>query len=164
MRVPTRRYDVRPKAKDPVMTVEKVQELQKKLERLKNKHPKLSQEVQRLAEMGDFSENAAYQIAKGKLRGLNNKILEIEARLNRAEVINPNADTSEVQLGHSVTVELNGQNKTYKILGSTEINPTAGIISRHSPLGSQLLGRKLNEEFEIILNKKTSQAKIISIK
>jgi predicted RNase H-like nuclease (RuvC/YqgF family) len=82
MQVPIRKKEtyVKPKP-DPYLTEEKFQELQRKLESLKKRHPGLSAEVKRLAEMGDFSENAGYQLAKGRLRALNQRILELEVQL-----------------------------------------------------------------------------------
>jgi len=46
---------------DPHITEEKFIELKNKLEKMKKRHPGLASEVKRLAEMGDFSENAAYR-------------------------------------------------------------------------------------------------------
>ncbi|MFH0814829.1 MAG: hypothetical protein V1902_01950, partial [Candidatus Falkowbacteria bacterium] len=79
MRVPTRRAEKNIKNTfDPFITQTKFDELKIKLEKLKKSQPTAISEVQRLAEMGDFSENAAYQMAKGRLRGINQRILELE--------------------------------------------------------------------------------------
>jgi len=82
MRVPIRKPDkylpVRP---DPKMTRAKFDKLEADLERMKKIRPHLAAEVKRLAAMGDFSENAAYQIAKGSLRGLNQRMLDVENQL-----------------------------------------------------------------------------------
>ncbi len=125
---------------DHFVTKAKLSELQKKLERLKKIQPEAAAEVARLAELGDFSENAEYQLAKGKLRGINNGILRLEHDIHQAVLITPQSN-SAVAIGHTVTVEINGQTKTYHILGSTETDPTNGVISYLSPLGAILLGR-----------------------
>ncbi|NQT50374.1 GreA/GreB family elongation factor [Candidatus Kuenenbacteria bacterium] len=163
MRVPKRRYDTVRKKPDPVITSDKYLELKNKLGKLKSAQPTAISEVKRLAEMGDFSDNAAYQMAKGKLRGINRGIEETEDQLNRAEVINPAKDISNVSVGHTVTIEINGQEKTYKILGSVETNPALNIISRHSPLGSALLGKKVSDIFDLKLGNKDTKCKIIKI-
>jgi transcription elongation factor GreA len=120
-------------------------------------------EVATLAEMGDLSENAAYQIAKGKLRGINQRILDIEAQLKRAIIIKNKPGSTTVQLGSTVTVEINGQEKRYLLLGSSEVNPLNNIISHNSPLGTVLMGKKINETFSVPLKDKVLKGKIISI-
>ncbi len=135
---------------DPMLTVEKIKELEAKLDRLKNySRPKGGEEVKRLAEFGDFSENVEYQLAKGKLRGINNAITTIENQLKNATIIEPNSQHDMVQIGHQVTIENNGKEKTYLILGSTETDPQKGVISHVSPLGSALIGKKIGETVEL---------------
>ncbi len=130
---------------DPNITEEKYQELKAKLEKLKKAQPHAISEVKRLALMGDFSENVAYQMAKGRLRGINQRILDIEDHLKRAEIIKSPKDKSKVQLGHRVTVEVKGEEKIYLILGSSETNPKDNVISHNSPLGSALLNKKVGD-------------------
>lgn len=165
MQVPIRRKEtyIKPKP-DPYLTEAKFQELKNKLEKLKtHTRPQAAQEVKRLAEMGDFSENVGYQVAKGRLRGLNQRILEIEDHLKNAVIFYPNKNTQVVQLGHTVIIELNGKQKTYTILGSSETNPTAGVISHNSPIGAALLGRGVGEKINVKLADKETEIKIIKI-
>ena len=148
---------------DPMITEVKFLELKEKLEYLKNKaRPQTAAEVARLAEMGDFSENYAYQAAKGRLRGINNNILKLEHQLNRAVIIKPK-NNDRLAVGHTVTVESNGKSKTYQILGSSETDPTRGIISQNSPIGSALLGKKVGEIVNVTLGNKQTEYKITSI-
>lgn len=166
MRVPTRKSEqrnIRTKT-DYHITQTKFNELNSKLNTLKNfSRPKVSKEVAYLAQDGDFSENAGYQMAKGKLRGINNSILKIEDAIKKAVIIKTDQHTNIVQLGHSVKVRTNNHEKIYTILGSSETNPTKGIISQNSPLGSALLGRKVGEEISIVLANKQVVYKIIEI-
>lgn len=130
---------------DPLLTQEKFAELKSKLEHLKSIRPKQAEEVSRLADLGDFSENAGYQFAKARLRGINNGITTIEKQLNNAEIITTEAQTDTVQIGHTVTIERDGKTNTYQILGSTETNPQKGIISHLSPIGEALIGCGVND-------------------
>lgn len=148
---------------DQHLTEAKYNELKNKLERLKFNRPRLAEEVKKYASDGDFSENAAYQIAKGRLRGVNQRILELEDHLKRAVIIKPNKNSSTVQLGSSVTVEGDGREKTYLILGSSETDPTKGIISRNSPIGAALIGRRLGDRIKIKLADRKIEYKIIKI-
>ncbi len=118
-------------------------ELKKRLDYWVNvKRPQEAAEVARLALMGDFSENVGYQLAKGRLRGLNQRILDLENLIKKAEIIAPKSD-DYVDIGHQVTLSRQGQERVFTILGSNESDPTRGIISHRSPLGAALLGKKV---------------------
>lgn len=165
MQIPKRKSEnyIRPKF-DPHITEDKFNELKEKMEKLKKSHPRAAEEVKRLAKMGDFSENFAYQAAKGHLRGINQRILEIEDQLNRAVIIKPDKELCAVQIGCNVTIETNGKQSTYVILGSAETNPSLGIISHNSPLGSALLGRKVGDVINLKLADREVEYKIMEIK
>lgn len=165
MRTPIRKPGIYTHQKpDPHLTEAKFIELKNKLERLKKiSHPKAVDEVKRLAEMGDFSDNAAYSMAKGRLRGINQRVLEIEDHLKRSLIITPVKNSQTVQLGHNVTIETNGKQKTYLLLGSAETNPAKGIISHNSPIGSALIGHRVGDIIKIKTLNKEVDYKIIRI-
>jgi transcription elongation factor GreA len=163
---------------DPVLTSEKARELAAKLDKLKNhSRPKGAEEVRRLAELGDFSENVEYQLAKGKLRGINQAILTIENQLKNAVIIEPNTQHDTVAVGHTVTIRnedkaklrTNSQGesgtgeKKYLILGSTETSPEQGVISHVSPLGAALIGKKVGDTIHIKTTEKQTAYLITKI-
>lgn len=164
MRTPTRKPDQYLRGKpDPHITIEKFNELESKLSMMKNAQGPLAEEVKRLASDGDFSENAAYQIAKGRLRGLNQGITETEDLLSRAEIIEPPVYSGVVQQGNFVTVQTSNGIRKFHILGSTQTNPTQGIISDSSPLGKALLGKHVGEVANINLISGVVEYKILKI-
>jgi len=165
MQVPRRKGDARLNQKvDPYLTAGKYQEMVAKLERMLASRPRLAEEVKRLAEMGDFSENAGYQLAKGRLRGLNQRILDLENHLKVAVIIKTNPKAETVQIGSRVTLRKDGKEKEYTILGSTESDPIRGVISYSSPLGAALMGHKEGEEIKVKLaGGKETEYKIIKI-
>lgn len=164
MRVPIRKSGKYTHLKvDPRITQKKFEELTNTLARLKKSRPRVAEEVKTLAQMGDFSENAAYQIAKGRLRGMNQRILDIGDLLRRAVIIEHQKNDGTVQLGHTVTVVTGGKQKNYQILGSSEADPLKGIISHNSPIGSALIGRRIGNSVKIQLGKKEVEYKIIKI-
>lgn len=165
MRVPIRKPGKFTHQKpDPHLTEEKFSELKDKLKTLKASQPKLADEVRRLAELGDLSENAAYQIAKGKLRSVNQKIIDLENHLNSAVIIKPDNDTTSVQTGHTVTIEIDDKQLTYLILGSSETNPGQGVISHNSPIGAAIIGRHVGDTVKIKAKDKLISCTIISIR
>lgn len=164
MRVPIRKPGKYTHIKsDPHITEQKHLELLSSLEKMKSARQRAAEDVKNLATDGDFSENAGYQSAKGKLRGINQRILGIEDMLRRAIVVNPQADKSIVSLGHRVTVESSGKQKTYQILGSAETDPARGIISHNSPLGSGMIGKKIGDVIRVSLADKEVEYRIIRI-
>lgn len=165
MRLPIRKLGkYSNKKSDLYITEEKAQKYKDELDKLKNySQPQAIVEVKRLAEMGDFSENAAYQMAKGKLRGINSRILKLETATNQAKVIKSNNQTDIVSIGHQVIIEMEGIKKEYKILGSAESDPSKGIISHTSPLGVVLVGKKLGRTFDIKIADREVRCKILKI-
>ena len=149
---------------DPYITREKYNKLKLSLDRLiKTDRPLAIKDVKEQAAFGDFSENAAYGIAKGKLRGINNKILRIEGYLKNAIIIDENKKSNTVQLGSIVTIKSGNKTKQYKILGSAEVNIAKGIISHNSPLGSSLIGKSQGEIIKIKINNQLVEFKILKI-
>ncbi|OJI06865.1 hypothetical protein BK004_01865 [bacterium CG10_46_32] len=164
MRVPIRKSEKYTYlAVDPNMTQEKFDALSAQLSRMKKSRPALAKEVARLAENGDFSENAEYQIAKGKLRGLNQRMLEIESHLNKASIIAPGSFGGMVRMGSAVVVEVNGQQKTFRILGSSETKPEAGIISHQSPIGMALIGKVAGDDAIVKTKKGETLYRVVSV-
>ena len=120
-------------------------------------------EVQRTGQMGDFSENAAYQDAKGRMRRIHARIAILTDRLNRAQVIKPDHHSTKIQLGSTVVLDIYGEEKTFEIVGPTETNPARGRISHLSPLGAALIGRSPGDEFFVKAGKNETAYKIVKL-
>ena len=114
---------------------------------------KLGAELKRTREFGDLSENAEYKEAKrekrkneGRIRYLNNmirtaKIIEVE----KAEGIT---------LFDRVTIlnEKTGAEKKIQIVTTLRQNALLGYVSKESPLGAALLGKKEGDRAEVTVN------------
>ena len=108
MRLPIRKAGKYTNLKpDAHLTPEKLAELKNKLEKLKKIRPRLAREVKELSTTGDFSENAGYQMAKGRLRSLNQRILDLEEMIKNVVIIKLKK-SGVVELGNTVTVEISG--------------------------------------------------------
>lgn len=164
MQIPIRKPDKRSQIKpDHRLTATKFAEFESRLKQLKKNRPRAAEEVKHLSETGDFSENAGYQAAKAHLRGINQRILELEEQLKKAEIIKAAVDASTVQLGHYVTIDMAGKQVTYLILGSAETNPSQGVISRNSPIGSALIGHRVGDRVTFQSATKTFECRIVKI-
>jgi len=149
---------------DPHITREKYNKLKASRRRLIDiDRPLAIKDVKDQAAFGDFSDNAAYSIAKGKLRSINNRILKIESQLRNAVIIKNNPKSETVRIGNTVTVESWGKTKIYKILGSAEVDISSGVISHNSPLGSALLGKKKGEIVKVKIKDKEAEFRIVEV-
>jgi transcription elongation GreA/GreB family factor len=169
MRIPKRRGEELRRIRqvsDDYLTEEKIEKLKRDLNRLiKIERPQAIFETQRLAEMGDFSENVGYQIAKANLRRINDRIILIEERLKRAIVIESGADSfGRVRIGSTVVIESDGVRLTYKILGSQETDPLHGRISHLSPIGSSLIGRSVGDDVAVRVGNNDRVFKILEVR
>ncbi len=98
---------------------------------------------------GDLSENAEYDAAKDRQSHLEGRILDLEARVSLAEVI----DVSKVEPSDRVifgtTVDLEdedtGEALQYRIVGMEQADVKLRLISYNSPIGRAVVGRKVGD-------------------
>ena len=150
------------------LTPEGKKQLEEKLEYYKTiKRPEISKKIGIAREYGDLSENAEYDAAKEEQAQLESEILEIEAKLRNAVVINKSKiDTSIVSIGCYVKVYDADfdEEVEYQIIGSTESNPLKGLISNESPVGQALLGKKVGETVKVDTPAGVATLKILAIR
>ena len=68
-------------------------------------------------------------------------------RKANAEVIHPSSDGT-VNFGSTVTIERNGRQQTFRIVGVDEADAAQGLISFRAPLANAVLGTKAGEVVE----------------
>ena len=176
--IPRRQWSRRPPPNnEPVyLTPEGVKRLEARLARLKAFLPDAIAETARTSAYGDRSDSAEYKEAKGILRRTHGQIFNIEDQLRRVALIPPTGAgaTGTVQLGSTVTVEIKKDGaasrapapsrKTFRILGSSETDPSRGRISHTSPLGAALLGHIAGDIVTVQAPGGAQEYKIIEIK
>jgi len=102
------------------------------------KRKEIALKIQEAKELGDLSENAAYQEAKDAQAALETRILDLELLLKNSTLIKPRKNSGIVEVGSQVTVQSLSFPKTKKqflIIGAQEADPAQGKISNESPLG-----------------------------
>ena len=115
---------------------------------------------------GDLKENAEYHAAKDRLAFLDARIGELSDLLSRTQVIDPASyDHDKIRFGSTVMLEnlTTNEEVTYTIVGSTESNPDRGLISYHSPLSKQLMGRGEGEEVTIKLPSGSQEYEVLEV-
>ena len=111
-----------------------------------NKRHEIAEKIKESRAFGDLSENSEYDEAKNEQAKLEARINEIENILNNSDIISESdISTDTVGIGCRVKV----YDKKYKeeidfiIVGSAEAHPLENKISDESPIGLQLLGKKV---------------------
>jgi transcription elongation factor GreA len=140
------------------LTAEGKKELEKELDELIKGRPAIAERIAIARSFGDLSENEEYSSARNEQKVAESRIMEIQDILKNAKVIRGGKKT-KVDLGATVTLNMNGKKATYTVVGTTEANPLEGKISNESPIGKALLGHKTGESFEF----NGKKIKIISI-
>lgn len=98
--------------------------------------------IKEAKEQGDLSENAEYSEAKREQAENESRIAELEVSLKEAVVARHNHKSQGVQIGSTVRALLRGKEMTFTIVGSNEVDPSAGKISHESPLGKTFLNKE----------------------
>lgn len=110
--------------------------------------------VDRIAEArshGDLSENAEYDAALNEQAANEGAIAELDYQIKNAVIVEESDDKSVVHIGSVVTVldpEF-GEEETYKIMGTTEVDPRNNIISNECPVGAALLKHKKGDKVTV---------------
>lgn len=153
--------------KEIVLTYEGLKKLEKELEYLKGvKRMEVADRIKQALSFGDISENSEYDEAKNEQAQIEGRIVQLEAMLKNARVIDEDdVKTDHVSLGSKVTLldmEYNDEVE-YQLVGSTEADPGKSRISNESPVGKALMGKKKGNIVEVAVPDGVSRYKIIKI-
>ena len=128
--------------------------------------PKLLAEMKRTREFGDLSENAEYKEAKREKRRNEGRIRYLENMIRTARIIDIESDSDGVCLFDHVLIynERAGKEREIQIVTTLRQNALLDFISKESPLGSALLGKKEGDRVLIEVSDKLSYyVKILKI-
>ncbi len=144
--------------------------MQSELEELKKERPGMIKAISDARDHGDLSENAEYHAAREKQSFIEGRIMELEFKLSRAEVIDPSIFLGDVVMfGATVTLNMSDDSSNeskeciYKIVGEYEADVSKQLISITSPLASALIGKKKGEYVEVKAPNGEKLYKIVNI-
>ena len=132
--------------------------------RKKETRREIAGRIEQAKELGDLSENFEYHEAKEQQALNETRIIELEGMIRDAVLVEQKTGGSEVSLGATFVVEMNGVQKTFEMVGSNEADPIEGKISNESPLGQAFLGRGVGEDVEVEVPSGTMVYQIVEIK
>ncbi|PID52488.1 MAG: transcription elongation factor GreA [Candidatus Moraniibacteriota bacterium] len=147
-----------------LVTKEGLEKLQNEFEDRTTKiRQEIANAIKEAKEQGDLSENAEYSAAKERQSENEARISQLEIMIKESQVVERDADDASAQIGSKVTVEANGQEYVFEIVGSNEANPSERKISNESPIGKALIGASEGDAVDVETPGGTVQYKVVSI-
>jgi transcription elongation factor GreA len=153
--------------KEFLLTEEGLEKIEQELELLKTqKRHEVAQRLKEAILQGDLSENSEYHAAKEEQAFIETRIVTLENIIRNAKLISPeNQDKNVVHVGSKVTIQElpDGDTETYTIVGTAESDPFSGKISNESPIGAELIGKKVGETIQVPAPSGAIQFKVVQI-
>jgi transcription elongation factor GreA len=135
------------------MTAAGFERLQEELKRLKTvDRPAIIRAIAEARDHGDLSENAEYHSARERQSFIEGRVLELEDKIARAEVIDVSKLSGKiVKFGATVTLEdeESEEKVVYQIVGEDEADIAQRRLSVTSPLARALIGKTIGESVEV---------------
>lgn len=113
--------------------------------------PQLLEAVKEARAFGDLSENFEYKAAKQEKNRNESRIRFLENMIKTAVVISDQSGSDQVGLYDKVTVymEDDDEEEVYQIVTTMRQDALKGLISKESPVGRALLGRRVGDRVQI---------------
>jgi transcription elongation factor GreA len=149
------------------MTPEGHSRLSAELKRLKSvERPAVIKAIAAAREHGDLSENAEYHAARERQGFIEGRVMELEDKLSRAEVIDiRQLSGSKVMFGAKVKLvdEDTDEETSYQIVGPEEADIQAGLLSILSPLAQAILAKEAGDSVEVTTPRGVRYFEIIEV-
>ena len=110
--------------------------------------PELIEEVKRTRAFGDLSENYEYKAAKQAQNRCKSRIRYLERMIASAKLIEDHSASDEVGLYDRVELYLpeDDESEFIQVVTTVRCDPLSGLISKESPLGKAVLGKKVGDK------------------
>jgi len=149
------------------MTTDGYHRLQEELKRLKSvDRPAIIKAIAEARTHGDLSENAEYHAARDRQSFIEGRVMELEDKIARAEVIDvTKLSGSVIKFGATVTLadEETDEEQTFKIVGEDEADIGSGRLSVTSPLARALIGKNKGDSVEVTTPRGAKSYEVVSV-
>ena len=149
------------------MTSEGYSRLQDELKRLKSvDRPAIIKAIAEARDHGDLSENAEYHAARERQGFIEGRLMELEDKIARAEVIDVSKlSGSVVKFGATVTLadEETDEEQTFMIVGEDEADVKGGKLSVASPLARALIGKGKGDSVEVSTPRGAKSYEVVTV-
>jgi transcription elongation factor GreA len=135
------------------MTADGYGRLEEELKQLKSiERPAIIRAIAEAREHGDLSENAEYHAARERQSFIEGRVLELEDKISRAEIIDVSKLSGKViKFGATVTLidEDTDEKSAYQIVGEDEADIKSKRLAITAPLARALVGKKVGDQVEV---------------
>jgi transcription elongation factor GreA len=149
------------------ITRDGLESLKIELKHLKSvERPSIIQAISEARELGDLSENAEYHAARERQSFVEGRIIELEDKIARADVIDiSKLNGSKVTFGATVTLidDDTEETTTYQIVGESEANLEKKKISYTSPIAKAVIGKEQGDIVDVITPSGKKVYEILSV-
>ena len=103
---------------------------------------------------GDLSENFEYKAAKQFKNENERRIRYLEKMIKTATIISEDSKEDEVGMNNTVVLyfEEDDEEETYKVVTTIRSNSLKNLISQEWPLGSAIMGHKVGDRVQVVVN------------
>lgn len=117
--------------------------------------PQLLEAVKEARAFGDLSENFEYKAAKQEKNRNESRIRLLENMIKTAVVIEDHSGDDTVGLYDKVTVYLedDDEEEVWQVVTTVRQDVLHGLISKESPMGAALMGKRVGDRFRVQVNK-----------
>ena len=132
-----------------------VQKMQEEIDyRTQVLRPKLIEDVQTARAFGDLSENFEYKCAKQEKNRNDSRIRYLQRMIKTARIIDDRSGQDTAGLYDTVEIFMENTGKSRRIQLVTTLRQDAlkGLISKESPVGRSLLGKRVGDRVHIQVN------------
>ena len=137
------------------LTANDIKKMQEELEYRKLVlRPQILDDAKTARGCGDLSENLEYKEAK-RAKGRNDsRIRYLEAMIKTAVIIEDHSEEGVVGLFDKVTVYVpeDDEEESYQIVTEVRYDVSAGFVSKESPFGKAVFGKKLGDRCTVQVN------------
>ena len=149
------------------MTADGYTRLQEELKRLQTvDRPAIIQAIAEARDHGDLSENAEYHAARERQSFIEGRVMELEDKIARAEVIDVSKlSGTVVKFGATVTLadEETDEEQVFQIVGEDEADISQGRLSVTSPLARALIGKSTGESVEVTTPRGAKSYEVVTV-
>lgn len=128
-----------------------IQKMQEEIDYRISLRPQLRADVQQARELGDLSENDEYRTAKREKGKNDSRIRYLQNMIATAKIIDDTSKSDEVGLFDKVTlyIEEDDCEECYRIVTTLRENVLEGCVSKESPFGKAIMGKKVGDRVRI---------------
>lgn len=122
--------------------------------------PRCIEDLKTARGFGDLSENYEYKAAKQELRRCDSRLRYLKRMIATARVVKADAREGVAGLFDRVTIEYeeDGERETITLMTTLREDAVNGIISKESPLGKAVMGRRAGDRAVVKVNDEISYA------